>query len=910
MPFVSTTRIPASAGHPSAMHRVEPLWFRKQPAWFAALSFALGIACDTLLLSHWQTPALRVAATVLLILVGWMSTQAAPRCQLLCIVTAWWCLGWCCASLQTFPQSHLAIDTYADNLVREVQGTVLNIRPVPSAANDMSQDDTPSEYLEHAILQPLWSIDLQAEQIEEVTPDTSTMQPVPGGIRFVFASTQEPTVQCGDVIKLPLRMTRAQRYRDAGVWQYADYLTQQGIRVRATTRAIQIQILHHGAPSLMCRVHMLQYWASTHVAHYIGSYYQQHLPRWMQLNLVDASLLDAMLFGDRTQLQHTARLRFEETGSFHLLVVAGMHVGLLATMLLWLADRLHLPRITATCLTIAGSGMYSLLTGAAVPVQRAFWMMVVFLLVRMFSRRSSSLNALGITAILFLMLQPSMLFDSSFQMTALAVIAISGLAIPIAERTIRPYARAMKQILNIGLDAHMAPRLAHMRISLRLFAELLHPSQARRITQSLAACIHFLCFACEFVLISCMSEVVLSLPMMVYFHRLTPLALPANIVCILLISPLMLSASLFFLTLCLHPMLATLFAIPTAGLLHAIQGSIFYLTQQPLSEVRTAQPALWRVLFLLLLWSIALWMLRSSTYRYRAGLAAVVFSCAILVLPSSLHLQPNRLEVTAIDVGQGDSILVASPNGKTMLIDAGGPVGEAEMAQHSSYDFGEEVVSPYLWGRGISHLDILVLTHAHSDHMGGMPAVLRNFHPRELWVSADPDAETYRRLLQWAVQYGVQIRHLHRGNSIEWSPIRIDILAPSNSDATGRAPSNNDSLVLRLSWQAASLLLEGDAEKQSEEEMLAQSHPMKSTLLKIGHHGSRTSTTPEFLSAVSPQIALISDGKNNHFGHPRPEVLERLQEHHTQTYRTDLHGAVSVFLAPDGTFQTSTFLCP
>ena len=147
----------------------------------------------------------------------------------------------------------------------------------------------------------------------------------------------------------------------------------------------------------------------------------------------------------------------------------------------------------------------------------------------------------------------------------------------------------------------------------------------------------------------------------------------------------------------------------------------------------------------------------------------------MVLWPEPALVSHGMLEVTAIDVGQGDSILVVGPDGRTMLVDAGGPVGGlTETAEATSrFDVGEEVVSPYLWSRRFRRLDVLVLSHAHSDHMGGMPAVMRNFRPRELWVSIDPNSEAYRALLVEAKELGVVVRHFYAGDRVTWDGIEV-----------------------------------------------------------------------------------------------------------------------------------------
>jgi competence protein ComEC len=240
-----------------------------------------------------------------------------------------------------------------------------------------------------------------------------------------------------------------------------------------------------------------------------------------------------------------------------------------------------------------------------------------------------------------------------------------------------------------------------------------------------------------------------------------------------------------------------------------------------------------------------------------------------------------------------------------MLVDAGGPVGGVkEVASATSgFDVGEEVVSPYLWSRRIRRLDVLVLSHAHSDHMGGMPAVMQNFRPRELWIATDPDSEAYRSLLQEAATLGVRVRHLRAGDKAQWAGAELEVLAPERSYTNRGEPSNDDSLVMRLAYGRSSVLLEGDAEAVSEQAMLARGlAPV--TLLKVGHHGSRTSTTADFLNALNPKDAVISVGRNNHFGHPRPEIIARIADEGARLFRTDEFGLTTFLLDRDGNVHT------
>jgi competence protein ComEC len=179
--------------------------------------------------------------------------------------------------------------------------------------------------------------------------------------------------------------------------------------------------------------------------------------------------------------------------------------------------------------------------------------------------------------------------------------------------------------------------------------------------------------------------------------------------------------------------------------------------------------------------------------------------------------------------------------------------------------------------------------------MGGLPAILNNFHPAELWVGNNPRFKDYNALLEEAASLHVQLRTLRAGDELNFGDTEISVLAPFRDYKPGLEPANNDSLVLHVTYGATSVLLEGDAEAPIEQDMLAESG-LQSTLLKVGHHGSVTSTRPEFLSRVAPQWAVISCGLHNRYGHPRQEVLEELQAAHIRTFRTDINGATCFHL--------------
>ena len=656
---------------------------------------------------------------------------------------------------------------------------------------------------------------------------------------------------------------------------------------------------------LQCRLYSAQAWAADRMVAYVHSLANNRLPKSMRLSPDDAGMLNAMLFGDRTRLSHTLRLGFERTGSFHLFVVSGLHVALLAGGVFWMLRRLRVNDLSATLVSIVVTATYALLTGFGAPVQRAFVMASIFLLARLLARERSVLNALGAAVLVVLVWSPRSLFEASFQMTFLALLAIGGIAVPLGERSFLPQARVVRKLGDVWLDVGMPPRLTQFRVMLRLWSEALEPFLGRSSRTLPATALRCIFWALELTLVGLVAELVMVLPMAFYFHRATLLALPANMLSIPMVTVLAPLAIVTFIASLLNPWLALLPGAATALVLHGIVSMIHRVSQARLGDVRVPGPALGIACAVVFCWMLCCWAVRRSGRWALLATAALPLAAAVILWPEPPRVTPGTLEMTALDVGQGDSLFLVEPTGETMLLDAGGPTGAIkEIADTAStFDVGEQVVSPYLWSRHIRRLDVLVLSHAHSDHMGGMAAVMRNFRPRELWVSIDPMSTAYAALLLEAEELGVRVRHLCAGDRVLWGGAQIEVLAPNASYRNAGAPTNNDSLVLRVEYGKASILLEGDAEAPSERAMLVSGRVHPVTLLKVGHHGSQTSTSVAFFEAAAPVRAVISVGKSNTFGHPRAEVIGRIADAGTRLYRTDEFGLTTFLLKRDGTIQ-------
>lgn len=897
--------------HPSRFSSVTPLHIRNNPMLLLAACFAGGVLCRPL----WQPPAQMVLACAMLLAAAAVARVRAPRLAWPATAIAWIALGWMAASLQPGTQDKSLLP-YADELQRTVEGRVVVARALPQRRVAAEDDRDIHEVAEDPSTDVAGRVatevlELQATAIEDVSPDLSRMTPITGGVLVTLVKRgngPDVDVPCGAHIRVTVRLHPPHRYRDPGVWSYADALEARGISVESTADPATIHVIDTTKVPLPCRFAAAQRWASQRLTRLTGSPLLAHMPHAFRLSTADTSMLAAMLFGDRTQLQRSARTAFERTGSFHLFVVAGVHVALLMGALFFLLQRLRVSRWMAGALAIVLTSGYAFMTGFGAPVQRALLMSSVYLLMRLMGRERHALNALGAAALAMLMLRPDALLESSFQMTLLAVFGIAGIAVPLAERTVAPYARALRDIGSVRTDPYLRPRLAQLRVSMRWLGRSLAPRNVPRtqttwLQRAPSLGLRGLLALCELLFITLIAEIVMALPMAVYFHRVTPFAAPANLLALPMVGVLMASAIATFVASLLGPAAALIPAAVTALLLHAVTFIIGTLSSLRGADIRIPSPLFPLALAAVALWFLSAWLLRTSSVRFgRIACVLAPLGLVIALWPRTPQVHRDLLEFTAIDVGQGDSLLTVSPQARTMLIDAGGPIGPIA-ADPNAFDVGEEVVSPYLWSRGLRRLDVLVLTHAHSDHIGGMAAVLRNFHPHELWLSVDHDASQYQALLREARLDDVVVKHLNGGDSFDWGGTQIRIVSPSRTYQPGAAPANDDSLVLRVGYGRASLLAAGDAEAASEATMLSNSvQPV--TLLKVGHHGSSTSTSSAFLQALHPSTAVISCGLGNRFGHPRMPVLQRLQAAGVSTARTDDMGAVQYLLHSDGRIET------
>ena len=661
----------------------------------------------------------------------------------------------------------------------------------------------------------------------------------------------------GDRVTLEGRLHAPRGYRNPGGFDYPAHLSRQGIHaVLSVRRTAPVLTVSRGSG----------------VRRSILDARERIREAFLQSTNGDGSaVLRAMVLGDTGGLSDDLRRRFMAAGVTHILSISGSHLGLVAVLCFWavrnglflLPERTYHritlsidPRKIAAVASIPPVLFYALLAGGQMATVRSLIMILAGLASLLLDRDRDLFAALALAALIILIPDPRAAFDISFQLSCLSVVAI---------------------ILIVNLSRVVEPngsdRLRRM---------------ARQIVLLLA--------------ISLSTAAATGPLAVLYFRQVSLIGPLANMVVVpfagAVVVPLGLVTGLLSLP---------LGSLPLAGLdqwaadLFVQMVSLF--SSAPGASLRPPAPGVLAFIGCMgIVISTALIgrALLLRKYRpldmpgrmHRGMIAAAVLSCLLLaVLAATKALGPSPLRLTFLDVGQGDCALLETREGSTILIDGGG-------AREDRFDIGGRVVEPFLADRGIRTIDLAVLSHPHPDHMNGLTSLFRRFPATQIWSSGlDKDLEGYDRFA--AVLQGQQIplREVSAGTIASFKDTVIQVLHPEKAGKDKRRASyageNDRSLVIRISTGSHSFLFPGDIHAGGERSLLSGPEPT-SDIVKVPHHGSRTSSSATFIDAVRPSAAVISVGAGNPYRHPHPDVVARYLAAGAHVYRTDRDGAVIV----------------
>jgi competence protein ComEC len=574
---------------------------------------------------------------------------------------------------------------------------------------------------------------------------------------------------------------------------------------------------------------------------HIRAYVRNAADRWITPHdTVSAAIATAVLIGDRTGLPDETREALQAAGTYHVIAISGGNIAILAATATLLLATVAIRGRRAALIAIALLSAYAIVVTSGPSVWRATLMAILYFAARAIDQRSSAWQSASVAAAVMIAIRPLDVRDAGFVLTFGATLALlEGARIG---ATLRSRMGPVSWVAA-SVAASLAIEIALLPVSAALFSRV---TGAGLVLNLLA--------------VPLMGAVQIAALVVTLFDSVAPVARPAGLIAHHAARALVDSANLV----AVAPWAAA--RVPPPG---AIVIGAYY--------VALITSVVWKAL----------------AVRVAAAIVLVAMTLVILGALEPARNQrresPRTLRVTMFDVGQGDAILVEMPNGRRALVDAGGaPFG-------GGVDVGMRVLAPALWAKGIRALDTLLITHGDPDHLGGALDVLSDFGPHRLWMGVDvPSHRPTHDVLEAADRFNIPVEFRRRGEVETDGELRIRVLHPPPEDWLRRRVRNDDSVVLEIVYRDVAVLLTGDISAEVERELLPQLTPAKTRILKVAHHGSRTSSSVELLSSWQPQFALISAGRGNTFGHPAPEVLRRLEQIGAQVYRTDRNGQITL----------------
>jgi competence protein ComEC len=656
--------------------------------------------------------------------------------------------------------------------------------------------------------------------------------------------------RAGRSVRLPAILRIPALYGDPGVPDEVRSLARRGIvLVGSVKSASLVEVTARGSPVEEAAA-SARNWARTRLATHVG--------RW---SAPSSAIAAAILIGDRSGLSDDDQRRLQEAGTYHVIAISGGNIAILTAIVLMVLRAARVPARPGAAVAIVLLLFYGQLTGSSASVSRAVTAASVYLAGRMLDHRGPPLNALAVAGIAGMSLSPVAVFDAGFILSFGATLGILLVA------------------------SRIVPRFAASRAR----------TAPRRLVRAIAASAAALFGA------TVSAELALAPVSAVVFSRITFAGLLLNFAAIPLMAIVQAGSMV---TLAVAPLADD--AAGAAGYVTHLAASLLVRSARLVDVApwlsRDVAPPSWSLIGAY--YACGAMCLISRRF-VRAGIAGMAVSGAIMLIGPAVLTRsdlpsaaPGQLRVVFLDVGQGDSTMVRTPDGRVMLVDTGGVAG-------STFDVGERVIAPVLRAAGVRRLDTLVITHGDPDHLGGAPAVMEHFDPRTVWEGVPvPPHVKLRELAVAAAAANASWRTVQAGDRERNGPVEIRVLHPPPPDWERQRVRNDDSVVLELRMGDVSIVLPGDIGAEAERTIHLALGPL--TIVKAPHHGSATSSSVPFVLAAHPSAVVFSAGRGNHFGHPAPAVVGRYRDAGALLFRTDVDGAV--VLDTDGrTVEISTW---
>jgi competence protein ComEC len=570
----------------------------------------------------------------------------------------------------------------------------------------------------------------------------------------------------------------------------------------------------------------------------------------------DATVLAGELWGERSTLPPAVRTEFQETGTVHVLVTAGLHLGAVAGLVLALLTLLALPRWSACLAAIVLIWIFAWWSGGQLPAVRAATMATAALAARAFGRATFSWNTLAIAALAITFLRPASVATISFALSFSCVGAIFACAAPL-ERWIEARV-ALPDRVREALVLSLATQLGVWPLGAAAFLQF------------------------------------------------TPYAIVANLAVVPCVAATMaLGAAQLALAWCdpLAQVCANLNSWLLAWMLAVVQN----VSALPAAAIAMTPAPAWSIASydVAVLAAPALWQRNARTLAVATVALATI---GVLWPPRGIDA---RLHITVLDVGQADAIVVQTPRGHALLVDAGGRLERGAQGNGSvAEEVGDRIVVPFLLRHGVHAVDAIVISHPHGDHAGGVAPVLRRLRVGELADSGQRyGGHAYQDAM--ATARGDDVATIYPRAGTVWRTddgVVLRFIGPSLPFIGGVNAINSNSVAFVLQYRRFRMLFTGDAGSESERRYLAENVDLHADVLKVGHHGSAYGSSPDFVAAVAPRYAIVSVGRHNLFGHPAPSTLTTLRRFGARIYRTDENGAVTIL--SDGNGETVSSVLP